>query len=43
MEFVGVFVVFGLIAGGIASLYLVGGFFIVQPRTQVVVLRFGKY
>lgn len=43
MEFIGVFVVFALIFGGIATLYLIGGFFIVQPRTQVVVLRFGKY
>ena len=25
------------------ALYSLGGFFIVQPRTQVVVLRFGKY
>src|ERR1700734_3725252 len=24
-------------------LYTLGGFFVVQPRTQVVLLRFGKY
>jgi len=28
---------------GFVLLYAAGGFFIVQPRTQVVVLRFGKY
>ncbi len=28
---------------GFAVLYALGGLFIVQPRTQVVVLRFGKY
>ena len=33
----------GAIAFGLFFLYCLGGFFIVQPRTQVVVLRFGKY
>jgi regulator of protease activity HflC (stomatin/prohibitin superfamily) len=28
---------------GFLTLYALGGLFIVQPRTQVVVLRFGKY
>lgn len=40
---IGAVVLLGLIGGGIAVLYMLGGFFIVQPRTQVVVLRFGKY
>ncbi len=40
---IGVAIVGALIVGGIAFLYVLGGFFIVQPRTQVVVLRFGKY
>src|SRR5437868_4661984 len=40
---IGVVVLGGLIFGGIGFLYILGGFFIVQPRTQVVVLRFGKY
>ncbi len=40
---IGGLVVLGLIFGGIGFLYVLGGFFIVQPRTQVVVLRFGKY
>lgn len=37
--------VFMLALGGLGVLVLYGllGFFIVQPRTQVVVLRFGKY
>lgn len=35
---IGVAAVFGFVL-----LYAAGGFFIVQPRTQVVVLRFGKY
>ena len=34
--------VLGLIIGIPFFLYLIGGFFVVQPRTQVVVLRFGK-
>jgi regulator of protease activity HflC (stomatin/prohibitin superfamily) len=38
LVFVGV-----LIGGGISFLYLISGFLIVQPRTQVVVLRFGVY
>lgn len=36
----GIVVVGGL---GFLTLYSLGGLFIVQPRTQVVVLRFGKY
>ena len=40
---IGGLVVLAVIVGGIAFLYILGGLFIVQPRTQVVVLRFGKY
>ena len=35
-------VVVALVVGIPFFLYMLGGFFIVQPRTQVVVLRFGK-
>ncbi len=35
-------VIAGLIIGIPFFLYMLGGFFVVQPRTQVVVLRFGK-
>lgn len=40
---IGAVVLLAMIGGGILALYMLGGFFIVQPRTQVVVLRFGKY
>lgn len=43
MEILGVFVVLAMIGATFVTLYAIGGFFIVQPRTQVVVLRFGKY
>ena len=40
---IGLVVVGGLVFGGIVVLYALGGFFIVQPRTQVVVLYLGRY
>jgi len=40
---IGSFIMCALGGVGIAILYALLGFFVVQPRTQVVVLRFGKY
>jgi regulator of protease activity HflC (stomatin/prohibitin superfamily) len=40
---IAVLTVLMFLAGGIFILYALGGLLIVQPRTKVVVLRFGKY
>ena len=42
-ELFGVLMIFVVMGGGFGFLYMIGGFIIVQPRTQVVVLRWGKY